>query len=60
MLQGAIKQARQVGDRLRRHQVEIRQTLHEDFERNARFQTYERRLESGPSGAAGRHRYRAH
>ena len=32
MLQGTVEQARQVGDSLRRLQVHIRQTLHEDLE----------------------------
>src|SRR4029434_8129608 len=42
MLQGAVEQARQVGDSLRRHQVHIRQTLHEDLDRDARLQAHER------------------
>jgi hypothetical protein len=46
MLQGAVEQARQVGKSLRRHQVYIRQTLHEDLECHARLQAYERRPEA--------------
>jgi len=42
MLQGASEQAGQVGDGLRGHQVHIRQTLHEDLERDACLQAHER------------------
>jgi hypothetical protein len=41
MLQSTVQQARQVGDSLRWHQVHVRQTLHEDLERDARLQAHE-------------------